>query len=312
VFQPTLSLRVRIFYAEDPGTWQPLLAVAQAADRAGVDRVALSGEHVVFGERLDNYRRPELGGRSDGEQPTNPDGHFLEPITTIAHLSALTTRTRLTNTILLAALRRPMVLAKMAATIDVLSGGRLDLWVGVGWQREEYGAAGLDFDERGRLLDQTLEVCQLLWREQRASCASPELSFDGIHMMPKPVQPGGVPIWVSGTVNRGAMRRLARYGAGWIPWSADENNIFESIPRMREAVASFGRDPKDVQIAGKLPIIAGPDGEPAIGPSVEAVAPLLDAGVTDIRAQLPVPDELHAAEDYLTPWVEAFREVAKR
>ena len=102
------------------------------------------------------------------------------------------------------------------------------------------------------------------------------------------------------------------FGAGWIPWSADENNIFESIPRMREAVASFGRDPADVQIAGKLPIVAGPDGQPAIGPSVEAVVPLLDAGVTDIRALLPVPDELHAAEDYLTPWVQAFREVAKR
>jgi probable F420-dependent oxidoreductase len=312
VFEPTFSLRVRIFYAEDPGGWQQLLDVTRAADRAGVDRVALSGEHVVFGEHLENYRRPELGGRADGEQPTNPDGHFMEPITTIAHLTALTTRTRFTNTILLAALRRPMVLAKMAATIDVLSNGRLDLWVGVGWQREEYGAAGLAFDQRGRLLDQTLEVCQLLWRERRASYSSPDLSFEGIHMMPKPVQPGGVPIWVSGMVQRRAMRRLARYGAGWIPWSTDDNNIFESIPRMRDAVASLGRDPSTVQVAGKLPVVAGRDGEPAIDPSMERVPELLDAGVTDIRALLPVPNDLSAAEDYLTPWVEAFREVAKR
>ena len=100
--------------------------------------------------------------------------------------------------ILLAALRRPVVLAKAAATLDVLSGGRLDLGVGVGWQREEYEAAGLDFDRRGRLLDHTLEVCQTLWREQAAARFDRELHFESIHCMPKPLQPGGVPIWVSG------------------------------------------------------------------------------------------------------------------
>ena len=72
---------------------------------------------------------------------------------------------RLATGILLAALRRPVVLAKSAATLDVLSGGRLDLGVGVGWQREEYEAAGLDFDGRGRLLDHTLEVCTELWTQ---------------------------------------------------------------------------------------------------------------------------------------------------
>ena len=82
------------------------------------------------------------------------------------------TRVRLGTNILLAALRRPVVLAKTAATLDVLSGGRLDLGVGVGWQREEYEAAGLDFDGRGRLLDHTLEVCQTLWREPARDVSS--------------------------------------------------------------------------------------------------------------------------------------------
>ncbi len=76
---------------------------------------------------------------------------------------------RLGTYILLAALRRPVVLAKQLATLDVLSGGRVDLGVGIGWQREEYEAAGLDFATRGRLLDDSLEVCQTLWREPRAS-----------------------------------------------------------------------------------------------------------------------------------------------
>ena len=103
-----------------------------------------------------------------------------------SHEAALTSQVRLGTNILLAALRRPAVLAKTAATLDVLSGGRLDLGVGVGWQREEYDAAGLDFGRRGLLLDETLGVCQTLWREQRSSFDGDTLHFDGIYQMPKP------------------------------------------------------------------------------------------------------------------------------
>ena len=108
-------------------------------------------------------------------------------------VAAQTDRIRLGTYILLAALRTPAVLAKQLATLDVLSHGRVDLGVGIGWQREEYDASGLDFSARGRLLDQTLAVCQTLWRDQRATFTSAELSFEAIHSMPKPRQPGGVP-----------------------------------------------------------------------------------------------------------------------
>src|SRR5207249_10197945 len=101
-------------------------------------------------------------------------------------IAGSTARIRLSTGSLLAALRRPVVLAKAAATLDVLSGGRLDLGVGVGWQREEYDAAGLDFAQRGRLLDHTLAVCRTLWREARASYADDHLEFDAIQQMPKP------------------------------------------------------------------------------------------------------------------------------
>ena len=94
-------------------------------------------------------------------------------MTSLAVIAGATTTVRLATGVLLAALRRPAVLAKTAATLDVLSGGRLDLGVGIGWQREEYEAAGLDFAVAGRLLDHTLEVCQLLWTEQRAELRLP-------------------------------------------------------------------------------------------------------------------------------------------
>ncbi|HTH28157.1 MAG TPA: TIGR03619 family F420-dependent LLM class oxidoreductase [Sphingobium sp.] len=308
--KPQLTTWALTLSPEDPGTWQPTFDGVVAADRAGVDRVALTGEHVLFGEHLEAYSKPELGGREGAKQATGADGHYIEPIVTMSMIAALTKRVRFTTNIMLAALRRPVVLAKMTSTLDVLSGGRLDLGVGVGWQREEYEASGLEFEKRGRLLDHSLEVCQLLWREQRATYSSPELSFENIHMMPKPVDPAGVPIWVSGTVAPPSMRRLARFGAGWIPWgdaALSAEGLVAAIPQMREAVAKFGGDPLKVQVAGTLPIVNGSDGQPAIGPTMDKVPALVAAGVTDFRAQLPLPRDINAAEDYLTPWVQAFR-----
>ena len=209
-------------------------------DAAGVDRVVVS-DHVVFGENLDAYADPSIGGQAGGRQPTGPDGSWLEPLTVLTAIAATTTRIRLGTAILLAALRRPAVLAKQLATLDVLSDGRVDLGVGVGWQREEYEAAGLSFEDRGRLLDHTLEVCQTLWTQQRASYQSAELTFDGIHQMPKPVQPGGVPLWISGTVNNAVARRIARFGSGWIPWGPAYADIPGAIAAMKDKVRRVRR-----------------------------------------------------------------------
>lgn len=308
--KPQLTIWALTFSASGDYDWEATFDAAVAADRAGVDRVALTGEHVAFGEDLEAYSRPELGGVKGGKQVTGPDGHYIEPIVTMSMIAARTTRIRFVTNIMLAALRRPVVLAKMTATLDALSGGRLDLGVGVGWQREEYGAANVEFQKRGAVLDQTLEVCRLLWSEQRASYASADLAFENIHMMPKPANPDGIPIWVSGTLTAPAMRRLARFGAGWIPWgdAATEAGLIEAIPRMREKVEEYGGDPAQIQVAGNLPIVAGPDGAPQIGPTMERVPALVDAGVTDMRAMFPLPRDVSAAEDYLARWVEGFRE----
>ena len=226
---PLLSVGMVNWTAEDPVSWEPFLQRAEIADAAGIDRIAVS-DHIVFGERLEEYGRPEIGGQKGGTQPTGPDGHWLEPLTTLSVIAGRTQRVRLATGILEAALRRPAVLAKTTSTLDVLSGGRLDLGVGVGWQREEYEAAGLDFDTRGRQLDHTLEVLQTLWREQRASYHSAELDFDAIHQMPKPVRDGAVPVWVSGTINPRTVSRLARFGVGWIPWNDEAMDIVNAIP----------------------------------------------------------------------------------
>src|SRR3954452_15842766 len=145
---PQLSLGLINWTAAPPDNWRYIVERARAAEDAGIDRVVVS-DHVVFGEDLEAYSQPELGGIVGGRQPTGPDGCLLEPLTSLAVLAGATTRVRLCTGVLLAALRRPAVLAKAAATLDVLSGGRLDLGVGVGWQREEDEAAGLDLGHRG-------------------------------------------------------------------------------------------------------------------------------------------------------------------
>jgi probable F420-dependent oxidoreductase len=319
---PELTIGLPSFAAEDPGDWGYLLERAVVADEAGVDRVVAS-DHVVYGEHLEEYARPEIGGSLGGRQQTGPDGHWLEPLTVLSVVAGLTSRVRLRTNILLAALRRPVVLAKTAATLDVLSGGRLDLGVGVGWQREEYEAAGLDFSGRGRLLDHTLDVCQTLWRQPRASYDSPELHFEAIHQMPKPRQPGGVPIWVSGTVNPHVVSRLARFGAGWIPWGPAAQDIRTGLPQMQEALAKAGRDPAGLQVVGYLNLVSkGGEGtgltimgtpRPAsvdeldLSGTMATVPELGEIGVTDFMATVTLPDDRGAAAHDLRRLMEAFR-----
>ncbi len=308
---PLLGLYLPSFTEASAPDWTPLFQVARAADVAGIDRIVIS-DHVVFGERLEEYAKPEIGGQAGGKQPTGPDGAWLEPLTTLAVLAGMTKRVRLGTQILIAALRRPVVLAKTAATLDVLSGGRLDLGVGVGWQREEYDAAGLAFEGRGKLLNHTLEVCQLLWREQSASYSSPLLTFENIHQMPKPAQAGGVPVWVSGTIIDSAMSRLARFGAGWIPWGPDAADMHASIPRMRAAVAKFGRDPAELRVVANLRVFQAESGAIEIERTLEPVLGLIAAGATDFRAAMRFPAEEAGTTAELHRLASAFRAAVGR
>jgi probable F420-dependent oxidoreductase len=305
---PQLSTSLPSYAADDPGSWQFLLDRAEAADRAGIDRLVVS-DHVVYGEHLEEYGRPEIGGSKGGRQPTGPDGHWLEPLTVLSVVAGLTTRVRLGTSILIAALRRPVVLAKTLATLDVLSGGRVDLGVGVGWQKEEYEAAGLAFDGRGKLLDHTLSVLQTLWREQRASFSDDLLTFDAIHSMPKPLQPGGVPIWVSGTTNKMVARRLARFGSGWIPWGSSVADITTGIVEMRALVEAAGGSFDAMQVVGNLTPVKGGDGKVDLAATMADVPALVAAGVTDFRMYFAVPADASAAFDVYASTVEAFRAV---
>ena len=302
----TLSILLRTYTDDAFHDWSTTLSMTRAMDAAGVDRVVVS-DHLVFGENLDAYADPSLGGQAGGRQPTGPDGNWLEPVVFLTAVAATTTRIRLGTAVLLAALRRPAVLAKQLATMDVLSGGRVDLGVGVGWQREEYEAVGLAFEDRGRLLDHTLEVCQLLWTQQRATYSSPELTFTDIHQMPKPAQPGGIPIWISGTVNKRVARRLSSFGMRWIPWGSAIVNLEEAVAAMRQAIADAGGDPAALEVQGTALLRREDDGsldvDASLGPALKQVA----AGATDVRFGGSLPEDPQQTRDEFAELVSAFR-----
>jgi len=278
--RPTLSLHLINFAGEDhTAGWEHLFALARAADAAGVDKVLVS-DHVVFGEALDDYAKPEVGGRVGGQQPTGPDGHWLDPLTTLAMVAAQTKRVRLATQILLAGIRRPVTLAKSTSTLDVLSGGRLDLGVGVGWQKAEYDAAGLPFETRGKVLDNALEALTAFWRGGAISVSQPGLTFEKIHQGPMPLQKGGVPLWISGTVRDSTARRLASHGERWIAWGKDED-VAVSIPLLKDAIAKAGGKPDALQASAPLPAKYTAERAIDIAATMDRVPARLAAGQTD-------------------------------
>ena len=126
--------------------------------------------------------------------------------------------------------------------------------------------------------------------------------------MPKPTQKPGVPLWISGTVNKRSMTRLAKFGDGWIPWGEDAINISNSIESMRDAVSALGRDPSSIAVVGTLPIVREED-TVNIEATMENVPSLVDSGVTDFRAYLPIPTGIEEATDYLSGVTQRFHEV---
>ena len=277
--RPTLTIGLNNWgNAFAPGEWHRFVDLGRAAEDAAIDRVVVV-DHVVMGRNTDAY--------AWGRFPSPPDSPWFEPLTMLAAIAAVTNRVRLATGILIAPLRPAALLAKQAATLDQISGGRLDLGVGTGWQREEYDAEGLDFERRGQLLTDTIAACKVLWRETPADFESPTLSFREIFCEPKPLQPGGVPLWIAGTLNRRTMERLVLHGDGWIPIMGESiEGIAAGVAQIRDAFAAAGRDPGALKVQGPLRLHKGDDGGFDIARSMESVPDLVAAGATDVNTNL--------------------------
>lgn len=302
--EPRLNIGLANF--GDGGTvagWERVMELAQVADEAGVDSLTVV-DHVVLGGDLSGYPYGSFPGR-----PTDP---WLEPLTALAAIAARTSRIRLLTGILIAPLRPATLLAKTVATLDVISGGRIDLGVGTGWLDKEYEALGLDFRRRGRLMDETLEVVTKLWRGGPTAHASPALSFDDVHCHPTPVQPGGVPIWIGGELHPRALRRIAAHASGWLPSPPSTvDDVRRGAEAIADALGAVGRDPATFRISARITLSGERPDQIDFRHGVSGVTELLSAGATDFYVQLGglarAPAE---ARPVLEELVAAFRERA--
>jgi probable F420-dependent oxidoreductase len=225
-------------------------------------------------------------------------------------MASATSRIRLSTGILIAALRPAALLAKIAATLDVLSGGRLELGVGTGWQREEYEAVGLDFERRGQLLSDTLEACQALWRDAPVSVDTPNIRLSGIYCMPRPLQPGGVPLWIAGTLHRRNLERVVRFGSGWIPIMGESaEGIAFGVATIRRALEFAGRPPDSVAVRAPVRPLRG-NGGFDLPRSLEVVPELLETGVSDIQVGFqPFCPDPRRAEAFFADLVDRFHNI---
>ena len=215
-----------------------ITTLAHRAEELGFDGVFVS-DHLTL-PTTPGSRYPY---RSDGTFPLRPDEDILEPVTTLAYLAAVTTRIKLGFSVLVLPYRNPVLTAKMLATLDVYSSGRLIVGVGVGWMKEEFAALGSDYGHRGQLTDEHIRLLQTLWSRDEPEFAGEHYQFSGMTMYPKPAQKPHPPIWTGGISPR-ALRRAARLGDGWhgvrmTPQEIDD--VSKKLQTLRQEAGRAGR-----------------------------------------------------------------------
>src|SRR4051812_17324630 len=212
-----------------------LTTLGPALEERGFES-AWVAEHVVM---FDDYesRYPYA---DTGKFPAGGDVGLLEPLTALAAIAATTTTLRLGTGICLVAQRNPVYTAKQVADVDMISNGRVDFGVGIGWLREEFDAVNMPFEHRGRRADEHLEVMRRLWTEETASFDGEFYKLPPSRLYPKPVQQPHPPVHVGGETDA-AMRRAARLGQGWYGFNRTPDESVEALERLDKALEAEGR-----------------------------------------------------------------------
>ncbi len=252
---------------------------AQAAEAMGY-------EHLLV---FDHVLGADPSKRESWDRPYSHSDMFHEPFVLFGYLAGVTDKIQMTTGVLILGQRQTALVAKQAAEVDVLTGGRLRLGIGIGWNHVEYEALGEDFSNRGRRSVEQIRLLRALWTEE-------VISFDGRYhqvshagINPLPVQ-RPIPIWFGGGADR-VMRRIGRLADGWFPQFQPDSQGQEQLAKMREYARAAGRDPGDIGIEGRVSIASGSPDDWAKSAAAWDELGASHLSVNTMRAGLSGPDQ---------------------
>jgi probable F420-dependent oxidoreductase len=283
------------------------LGIGAGAVRAVIDEVAIaaercgfatlwSGEHVVMVDRSAS-RYPYS---DDGRIAVPAEADWIDPLIGLSFAAAATSTIGIATGVLLLPEHNPVLMAKQAATLDSLSGGRFTLGVGIGWSREEFDALGVPFERRGARTAEYVAAMRTLWRDDVASFDGEFVAFDSVRVNPKPVRDGRIPIVLGGNSDA-ALRRVVEWGDGWYGFNVDGvGAVSERLTALTALCDDRGRDRGELRVAvalrepkrsdvgalvalgvDELVVVAGPPEDPSA--AADWVAELADQWMPELR-----------------------------
>ena len=232
--------------------------LAELAERLQFDTL-WHFDHVVIPEGFDKSPYRHLYGREPNMTAAEP---FFEPLTTLAFIAAKAPTPRLGLAVLVVPYRNPVLTAKMLSNLDILSGGRLIVGVGTGWNKEEFEILHAPpYEARGRVTNEYLDICIALWTTDAPTYDGTHYQVSHVSLHPKPVQKPHPPIWVGGNT-LAALRRVARYGQGWLPLGLHPQQVADKLPVLRQVCEEAGRQPDEIAICvnASVRFLASADG----------------------------------------------------
>lgn len=280
----------------DGGQFSGILEAARLADELGVDAVGLP-DHLALSEQAHRER--------DGF-PWPIELSWWEPMTALAAVAAATTNVRLSTNVLIAPLRPALLLAKQLATLDAISGGRVEVALGVGWQVEEFAAAQMPFEGRFGILEEQIEVCRALWAGGPASHHGKRIQFDDLHAYPLPVQGAGMPIALGVAASPRNVERIVRLGVGWAPAPSSIEDFRAGLAALHAECDRVGRDRRSLVVTAAVDLpSARPEATaevPHPGPEAEA---LWEAGADVVLVHgLAFCEQLDELHSFLASMIE--------
>lgn len=237
------AMKFGLAFASSVGT-DPVTAleISRVAEAVGFESV-WGGEHVVMPTTIAS----PYPYTTDGKIPATPETSIPDPLIWLAYVAAAAPTLRLGTCILILPQRNPLVLAKELATLDHLSGGRVELGIGVGWMKEEFDALGVPWERRGTRNDEYVAAMRAVWSGSHVEFHGDFVDFQPLTSTPRPAQGPNIPILVGGDTPS-AIRRAARLADGYFPGESMADRLAELITAVRQACVDIERDPESIEI----------------------------------------------------------------